>query len=62
MTTTELIELLRLTEHDFRGRSRIISLSINGEFMPDVEIKLNSTGSGCAGPQICLSIAGEYYK
>ena len=60
MTTTELIELLKETEHDFIGRSRVISLSINGKFMPDVEISRNSTGSGCAGPEICLSIKGEY--
>lgn len=62
MTTTELIALLKETEYDFLGRSRVISLSINGKFMPYVEIIRSSTGSGCAGPQICLSITGEYYE
>lgn len=59
-TTTDLINLLQETDCDFLGRSRVISLIINGKFMHDIEIKRNSTGSGCAGPEICLSINGEF--
>lgn len=63
MTTTDLIKLLR--EHELGGiskRPREISLTVNGQYMPNPEIALSSTGDGICGPEISLDIDGEMWK
>ena len=59
MNTTELIKLLQEREHGASGRSREISLSIqgdNGAFLPVPIIEVSSTGDGICGAEICLMV------
>ena len=60
MTTTELIKVLTDLEKGASGRSREISLYVytseNEIFIPSSEIRVVSTGDGCAGAEICLEI------
>ncbi len=63
MTTTELIELLIQNEKGgISHKSREISLTINGKYMPNPQITLSSTGDGIAGPEIDLDIDGEFFE
>lgn len=62
MTTTQLIELLK--KNEFGGithKSREISLTVNGKFMPCPEITLSSTGDGICGAEISLDVDGEMW-
>ena len=57
MNTTELIQLLR--ENEFggaSGRPRKVSVTVNGRYIPEPEIFVDSTGDGIAGAEICLGI------
>mgnify|MGYP000385942443 CR=1 FL=1 len=56
MTTTELIKLLQSVEFGASGRSREISFYVGEEFIFEPEIKISSTGDGCAGADLCLKI------
>lgn len=62
MTTTKMIEFLKKYEFGASGRPRVISLSVNGCFMPEPDISLNSTGDGIAGAEICISTDGKIYS
>jgi hypothetical protein len=58
MTTTDLIELLKKYEKGACGRSREISITVKSKgrskFIGSPEIKVDSTGTGVAGAEICL--------
>jgi len=54
MTTTELIKILKKFELGACGRSRKVSFSVDGAFIPEPDISINSTGTGIAGAEICL--------
>ena len=63
MTTTDLIKILKDTEYGaITHKSRNISLTINGKYMPDPRITLSSTSDGIAGPEIDLDIDGEFFE
>lgn len=62
-TTTELIKTL--TELEYGGISkkpRVISLTVNGKFMPEPDITLSGTGDGIAGPEISFDVKGEMWE
>lgn len=60
ITTTELIDLLKKYEFGaISKKPREISLTVNGFFIPEPNIEVDSTGDGIAGPEICLAI---YYE
>ena len=60
MTTTELIELLKSHELGaISKKPREISVSVNGVFIPEPEIFVDSTGDGICGPEICIGITSE---
>lgn len=63
MTTTELIELLVKNEKGgITHKSREISLTINGKYMPNPQITLSSTGDGIFGAEIDLDIDGDFIE
>lgn len=63
MTTTELIKLLQDNEKGgITHRSREISLTVNGRYLPEPQITLSSTGDGIAGPEIDLDVDGEWLE
>lgn len=63
MTTTELIELLIKNEKGgITHKSREISLTINGKYMPNPQITLSSTGDGICGAEIDLDIDGDFME
>lgn len=60
MTTTELIKMLIENEKGaISHKPRVISISVNGRFLPAPEIIVSGTGDGIAGPEICLDVTGE---
>ena len=63
MTTTELIKILQDHEKGaISHKSREISLTINGRYMINPQIKVSSTGDGICGPEIDLDINGEWLE
>jgi hypothetical protein len=63
MTTTELIKLLQDNEKGgITHRSREISLTVNGRYLPEPQITLSSTGDGIIGPEIDLDVDGEWLE
>jgi hypothetical protein len=63
MTTTELIKLLQDNEKGgITHRSREISLTVNGRYIPTPKITLSSTGDGILGPEIDLDVDGEWLE
>jgi hypothetical protein len=63
MTTTELIKLLQDNEKGgITHRSREISLTMNGRYIPEPKITLSSTGDGILGPEIDLDVEGEWLE
>ncbi len=58
MTTTDLIKLLMTFEFGASGRSREISIYMEGEMIMSEEgtLVLSSTGDGCAGAEMTLEI------
>ena len=60
MTTTELIKMLSENETGaISNKPRVISIYVNGRFLPNPEIIVSGTGDGIVGPEICLDITGE---
>lgn len=63
MTTTELIKILQDNEKGgISHKSRQISLTVNGRYLPDPQITLSSTGDGIAGPEIDFDVDGEWLE
>lgn len=63
MTTTELIKILQDNEKGgISHKSRQISLTINGRYMPNPQITLSSTGDGIAGAEIDFDVDGEWFE
>lgn len=63
MTTTELIKLLQDNEKGgITHRSREISLTVNGRYLPEPQITLSSTGDGILGPEIDFDVDGEWLE
>lgn len=63
MTTTELIKILQDNEKGgISHKSRQISLTINGRYMPNPQITLSSTGDGIVGPEIDFDVDGEWLE
>ena len=61
MTTTELIKILRDNEKGgITHKSRQISLTVNGRYLPNPQITLSSTGDGIVGPEIDFDVDGEW--
>lgn len=62
-TTTELIKLLQDNEKGgISHRSRQISLTVNGRYIPDPQITISSTGDGIVGPEIDLDVDGKWFE
>jgi hypothetical protein len=60
MTTTELIELLKSVEFGASGRAREISFRISHEnYIFEPYIKIDCTGDGVAGAELCLRLDGD---
>lgn len=59
MKTTELIELLKKVEFGASGRAREISFILDGNFIAEPNIKIYSSGDGCAGAELTLEIIHE---
>ena len=63
MTTTELIKILQDNEKGgISHKSRQISLTVNGKYLPAPQITLSSTGDGIAGPEIDFNVDGEWLE
>ena len=63
MTTTELIKILQDNEKGaISHKSREISLTINGRYMINPQIKVSGTGDGICGAEIDLDICGEWLE
>lgn len=63
MTTTELIKILQDNEKGgISHKSRQISLTVNGRYLPNPQITLSSTGDGIAGPEIDFDVDGEWLE
>ena len=63
MTTTELIKILQDNEKGaISHKSREISLTINGRYMINPQIKVSGTGDGICGAEIDLDINGEWLE
>lgn len=63
MTTTELIKILQDNEKGgISHKSRQISLTINGRYLPEPQITLLGTGDGIAGPEIDFDVDGEWFE
>lgn len=57
MTTTELIKLLQKHEKSAAtGRSREVDFMVNGEYLLETNIIVDSTGDGIRGAFICLRL------
>ncbi|MCP4100536.1 MAG: hypothetical protein GY750_03795 [Lentisphaerae bacterium] len=61
ITTTELIKLLKIVEFGASGRPRAISFNFPTDndpkgFIHEPDIKITSTGDGCAGAELTLRI------
>ena len=57
MTTTELIKLLQSVEFGASGRSREISFRIlPKKYLFEPIIKIEGTGDGIAGAELCLRL------
>lgn len=62
MTTTELIELLKSIEKGASGRSREVSFEIKKtrkSYIHKPNIEVSSTGDGCCGAEVCLTITAN---
>lgn len=63
MTTTELIKILQDNEKGaISHKSREISLTINGRYMINPQIKVSGTGDGICGAEIDLDINGKWLE
>lgn len=63
MTTTEMIKILLDNEKGgISHKSRQISLTVNGRYLPNPQITLSSTGDGIAGPEIDFDVDGEWLE
>ena len=63
MTTTELIKILQDNEKGgISHKSRQISLTVNGRYLPDPQITLLGTGDGVAGSEIDFNVDGEWFE
>lgn len=63
MTTTEFIKILQDNEKGgISHKSRQISLTVNGKYLPNPQITLSSTGDGIAGPEIDFDVNGEWLE
>lgn len=63
MTTTELIKILQDNEKGgISHKSRQISLTVNGRYLPEPQITLSSTGDGIVGPEIDFDVDGEWLE
>ena len=63
MTTTELIKILQDNEKGgISHKSRQISLTVNGRYLPEPQITLSSTGDGIAGAEIDFDVDGEWLE
>ena len=63
ITTTELIKLLQDNEKGgISHKPRVISLTVNGRYLPEPQITLSSTGDGICGPEIDFDVDGEWYE
>lgn len=59
MTTTDLIKLLQKLEYGASGRPREISLIFRDKYISSPDIKLYSSGGGCAGAELTLLIESD---